>query len=60
MSNPAPLSILIVDDDEDDFLIIRSLLADISAHSFALDWAPTFEQGLQYLVEDKHELCLVD
>lgn len=39
------VKLLIVDDDEDDFLLTKDLLAEIN-QDYQLDWAPSFEDGL--------------
>lgn len=35
-----PVRILLVDDDEEDYLLTRELLADIPENRFQLDWIP--------------------
>ncbi len=60
MAHDAPIKILLVEDDEDDFLIARGLLAEIRGSTFALDWAKTYEEGLETLVRNQHDICLVD
>lgn len=52
--------LLIVDDDEDDYLLARDLLDEISRGPYQLDWAASFEQGLDMLRENAHDLCLMD
>lgn len=53
------VKLLMIDDDEDDFFLVKDLLADIGPN-YLLDWASTFEVGQQLLLEDKHDLCLMD
>jgi signal transduction histidine kinase len=53
------VKLLIIDDDEDDFFLVKDLLADIS-QTCMLDWASTYEMGQKLLLEDKHDLCLMD
>ena len=53
------VKLLIIDDDEDDFLLVKDLLEDIS-QTCVLDWASTYEEGQQFLAEDRHDLCLMD
>lgn len=53
------VKLLIIDDDEDDFFLVKDLLADIS-QGCILDWASTYEAGQQLLREDRHDLCLMD
>jgi diguanylate cyclase (GGDEF)-like protein/PAS domain S-box-containing protein len=54
------LRVLVVDDDEEDFLILRDLLADFPAGQFTLDWVPTLDQGIAALRADSHDVYLVD
>ncbi len=53
------VKLLIVDDDEDDFLLTKELLSEIN-QNYQLEWAPTFEKGLSLLGENSHDLCLMD
>ncbi len=53
------VKLLIIDDDEDDFLLVKDLLEDIS-QTCMLDWASTYEEGQRLLAEDRHDLCLMD
>jgi PAS domain S-box-containing protein len=52
--------ILIVDDDEDDFLIIADYLKEIDAPHLKVDWAPTYAKGKQEVNERKYHVYLVD
>lgn len=51
--------VLLVDDDEDDYLLTRDLLADVGAH-FAIDWASTRAAGMEKLAEGDYDVALVD
>jgi signal transduction histidine kinase len=53
------VKLLIIDDDEEDFFLVKDLLADIS-QTCVLEWASTYAAGQQLLKEDKHDLCLMD
>jgi signal transduction histidine kinase len=52
--------ILLVDDDEDDYVLTRELLTDIPDGYFELDWAPEPEAALQTMLHNQHDLCLID
>jgi diguanylate cyclase (GGDEF)-like protein len=61
------LHILLVDDDEDEYILIKNLLADRSYLSkdsqqigFRLDWVPTYETALEAFQKDQHDVYLVD
>ena len=55
----AAIRILLVDDDEDDFVVTRDLLAD-SRTPFELDWISTFDEAIDALIRDEHDLYLID
>ncbi|HET6566783.1 MAG TPA: response regulator [Rhodothermales bacterium] len=54
------LSVLIVEDDEDDFFITRNLLSKARSISFDLDWAQSYEEGLESITTHEYDVCLVD
>lgn len=54
------LKILLVDDDEDDFLITQDLLEDIGNNRYQLDWVAAYEQALDRMARNEHDLYLVD
>ena len=59
-SSKDSLRVLLVDDDEDDATITRALLADVPNTKFELDWAPSYECGLEMMKEESHDIDLVD
>src|SRR5580698_6385907 len=52
--------VLLVDDDEDEYVIVADLLRAACTERFDLAWAPTYEQGLQAILESRCDVCLVD
>ena len=52
--------ILLVDDDEDDFIITRDLLEEISNGQYALEWRSDFSGALQTMRKNGHDVYLVD
>jgi signal transduction histidine kinase len=54
------VKLLIVDDDEDDFLLVRDLLDEITKGPYQLDWASSYASGRQLLSRNAHDLCLMD
>jgi len=60
MIQPNHLSVLVVDDDQEDFLILHDLLADFPAGQFTMDWVPTLAQGIEALRAGSHDVYLVD
>ncbi len=59
--NPTTLTrVLLVEDDEDDYVLTRILLSEIPGRRFVLHWARTFEDGLEQLCRNEHDVALVD
>jgi signal transduction histidine kinase len=52
--------VLLIEDDEDDYVFTRDLLAEIGGERFELEWAPTYERGLLRVLEDRFDVCLLD
>lgn len=55
-----PVRVLLVDDDEDEYIITRRIISEIVGRKHILDWAPTYEQGLAMIEEGKHDIYLID
>ncbi len=56
----AATRVLLVEDDDDDYLLTRDLLAQIPIGTYALDWVNTFEAGLASVGEGRHDVYLID
>jgi len=54
------LRVLLIEDDEDDYVFTRDLLAEIGGERFELEWAPTYERGLARVLEERFDVCLLD
>jgi PAS domain S-box-containing protein len=54
------IKVLLIDDDEDDYIITRELLSEVRAGKYALDWASSYEEGLKVAGRGEHDVCLVD
>lgn len=54
------IQILLVEDDEDDFILTRELLKDIPSKQYLLRWAKTFEKGLSLMEKNEANIYLVD
>jgi two-component system sensor histidine kinase/response regulator len=56
----APVRVLLIDDDEDDYVIVGGLLRGADSDRFRLSWASTYEQGLESIQSETCDVCLVD
>ena len=55
----SPVKVLLIDDDEDSYLLTRRLLS--AGNGIAeVDWASNFEEGLKGIRAGKHDVFLVD
>ena len=54
------LKILLIDDDEEDYLIIRHYLLQGSYYRYDITWLANYSDALQALTENKHHIALLD
>jgi len=54
------LSVLLVEDDEDDYILVRDLLAEIAHVEYQVRWVAQREQALQAMTDSLHDICLLD
>ena len=54
------IKVLLIDDDEEDYILTRALLSDAQIGKYELDWASSYEEGLQVARRREHHVCLVD
>ncbi|HKO01633.1 MAG TPA: diguanylate cyclase, partial [Thermoanaerobaculia bacterium] len=54
------MKVLLVEDDEDDYVLTRELLADSRRSEFQLDWISDFDEALAAMCRFEHDLYLVD
>ncbi|HKL88231.1 MAG TPA: PAS domain S-box protein, partial [Salinibacter sp.] len=54
------LRVLLIEDDEDDYLITRALLDKAQTINCDLDWASSYEEGRDAVLEDAYDAYLVD
>jgi two-component system cell cycle sensor histidine kinase/response regulator CckA len=54
------IKVLLIEDDEDDYILTRELLSEMKVGKYVLDWAPSYEKGLEIAARGEHHVCLVD
>jgi two-component system, NtrC family, sensor kinase len=52
--------ILLVEDDEDDFVLTRTMLREAAVMRFEVDWEDTYPGGLDRARAGRHDLYLID
>jgi signal transduction histidine kinase len=55
-----PMRILLIEDDEDDYILTHDLLAEINVWSYSLDWKTSYEAGLEAIATCDYDVCLLD
>jgi PAS domain S-box-containing protein len=56
----APWEILLIDDDKEDFILVRSMLDQAQSHAFNIRWASSYADGQKALESDGYHAVLVD
>lgn len=52
--------VLIIEDDEDDFFIAANLLSKATIIAANVDWAQSYEEGVEMVTSKNYDVCLVD
>jgi two-component system, cell cycle sensor histidine kinase and response regulator CckA len=52
--------VLLVDDDEDDFVLARDLISQIGGRHYHLNWVDNYEAALAAIQRREHDVCLLD
>src|SRR5258708_29735630 len=60
LASNLPTRILIVEDDEDDYLIIDACIKDIPDKEFRIDWCYNYDDALQRIRESQYDIYFVD
>lgn len=54
------INVLLVEDDEDDYIITKEMLEEITEIKFKLEWARTYTAGLEFILTNTYDVCLLD
>ncbi len=54
------IRVLLVDDDEDDFFIIKRTFAKIENSPFKLEWVSSYESAVKVIEKNQHDIYLID
>jgi len=54
------VKVLLVEDDEDDYVLVKNLLAEARSVEFSLDWVENYNDGLAAMRRRKHDVYLLD
>ncbi len=54
------LKVLLIEDEENDYIWVRDMLSDITSVRFRLDWVSTYEEAVAELCRFHHDVSLLD
>jgi PAS domain S-box-containing protein len=54
------LRVLLIEDDEDDYTVLRSMLSEIGSTKFHLQWVRTYDAGVEGICRAEHDVYLLD
>lgn len=54
------IRVLLIDDDEDSFIITKNDLSFVEGANVELEWVATFDAGLEAMRQGKYDAYLVD
>ncbi|HZU01019.1 MAG TPA: ATP-binding protein [Ktedonobacteraceae bacterium] len=52
--------VLLIEDDEEDYILLRKVLAKVPYTRYIVQWEQQFESGLAHMLREDHDICLVD
>jgi signal transduction histidine kinase len=59
MDDPV-IKVLLIEDDEDDYVLIRELLSEVKDTKYILEWVSTYDRALEKMAYTENQVCLVD
>lgn len=59
-TDKTPFKVLLVEDDEDDFILTRGWLSEINGGQFHLDWVTSYDDALETIKRTQHDVYLID
>ena len=56
----ATVRVLLVDDDEQEYVLVQKYLKRARMGDFSVEWAPSIAQAMDALKKAAHDICLLD
>src|SRR5271170_1572741 len=60
MSTSEAIRVMLVEDDEDDYILTRGHFTEMRGSRFQLEWFNSYQTGLEAMVRNRHDICLLD
>jgi len=58
--NNSPIKVLLVDDDEDDYILTRDWFGEFQGTGSELEWVNSYAKGREAIAQNRHDIYLVD
>ena len=58
--NNVPVKVLLVDDDEDDYVLTRDWFSEMAGARYELDWVNSYDQAIKAIANSQHDVYLFD
>jgi signal transduction histidine kinase len=58
--NDDVIRVLLVEDDEDDYILIRELLSNVRRTKYILEWVPSYERAIEKMACGLNQVYLLD
>jgi PAS domain S-box-containing protein len=56
----SPIRVLLVEDEETDYLLARRMLSTVENQSYVVEWAASWAAGIEAIRRCAHDVCLLD
>ncbi|MEA5572470.1 response regulator [Calothrix sp. UHCC 0171] len=56
----SPIQVLLIDDDEDDYILIQDWCSEFQVVSCQLEWVNNYEGGINSIAQNQHDIYLID
>ena len=60
MAKERKIRVLLIEDDEDDYILARDLLSEVPHVDYDVQWVASYGQGLEAIEMPAHDVCLLD
>ncbi len=58
--NELPIKVLLIDDDEEDYILTRYVFDEFKKNQFELEWIDNYADGLAAMKDCRHDIFLLD
>lgn len=58
--NNQPIRVLIVEDDQEDYLLAKHYLKEIGPDAYSIDWVDNYERAIHTIAQQEHDVYLID